>query len=176
MIELDRRIRDTIRDIPDFPKEGVVFKDITTVLRDGELFADIVEHFADRYRDQDVDRIVGIESRGFIFGSALAHELRTGLSIVRKPGKLPYDTVGVDYSLEYGTDRVEMHTDALDDSDRVVVIDDLLATGGTAAATLELIDRLGAEVVEAAFVIELGFLSGRQKLDDAVKLHSITCY
>lgn len=175
MSELDRRIRETIRDIPDFPKEGVVFKDITTVLRDGELFSAIIDHFADRYRDRDIDRIVGIESRGFIFGAAVAHELQIGLSLVRKPGKLPFETVGVDYALEYGTDRVEIHTDAFDDSDRVVILDDLLATGGTCAATAELIDKLGAEVVEMGFLIELGFLSGRAKLDEEL-VYSITCY
>ena len=173
--ELDRRIRDTIRDIPDFPKEGVVFKDITTVLRDGKLFSDIIDHFADRYRGRDIDRIAGIESRGFIFGAALAHELEIGLTIVRKPGKLPYDTVGVDYALEYGTDRVEVHTDAMDEGDRVVVIDDLLATGGTCAATLKLMEQLGAEVVETGFLIELGFLSGRDKMGDA-PIYSLTCY
>ena len=164
-----------MRDIPDFPKEGIVFRDITTVLRDGPLFSDIVNHFADRYRDEGIDRIVGIESRGFIFGAAVAHELEIGLSLVRKPGKLPYDTYGVDYALEYGTDRVEIHTDAMDEGDRAVVLDDLLATGGTAAATLELMDRLGAEVVETGFVIELGFLSGREKLEDS-PIHTITCY
>lgn len=173
--QLDQRIRDTIRDIPDFPKEGVVFKDITTVLRDGKLFSDIVNFFADRYRDQGIDRIAGIESRGFIFGAAVAHELEIGLTLVRKPGKLPYETFGVDYALEYGTDRVEVHTDAMDEGDRVVVLDDLLATGGTCAATLKLMDRLGAEVVEAGFVIELGFLSGRDKLEDA-PLYSLTRY
>lgn len=172
---LDERIRETIRDIPDFPKEGVVFKDITTVLRDGALFSDIVDHLADRYRDRDVDRIAGIESRGFIFGAAVAHELHTGLTIIRKPGKLPYKTIAVDYSLEYGTDRVEVHVDAVEDGDRVVVIDDLLATGGTAGASLKLMDRLDAEVLEAAFVLELGFLSGREKLDDT-PTYSITCY
>lgn len=172
---LDDRIRETIRDIPDFPEDGVIFRDITTVLRDGPLFSDIIDHFADRYRDRDVDRIVGIESRGFIFGAALAHEMEIGLSLVRKPGKLPWETKGVDYELEYGTDRVEIHTDEMDESDRAVVVDDLLATGGTCGATLELIEHLGAEVVEAAFMIELGFLEGREKLGD-VSAYSITCY
>ncbi len=175
MDRLDARIREIVRDIPDFPKEGVVFKDITTVLRDGELFSDIVVHFADRYRERDVERIVGIESRGFIFGAAVAHELGVGLSLVRKPGKLPFDTVGVDYALEYGTDRVEIHTDAFDDCERVVILDDLLATGGTCAAAVQLVEKLGAELVEAAFAIELGFLSGREKLPQD-KVYSITCY
>ncbi len=175
MDRLDARIREIVRDIPDFPKEGVVFKDITTVLRDGELFSDIVVHFADRYRERDVERIVGIESRGFIFGAAVAHELGVGLSLVRKPGKLPFDTEGVDYALEYGTDRVEIHTDAFDDCERVVILDDLLATGGTCAAAVQLVEKLGAELVEAAFAIELGFLSGREKLPQD-KVYSITCY
>ena len=175
MSDLDQEIRQTIRDIPDFPKEGVVFKDITTVLRDGDLFSRIIDHFAQRYRDRSVDRIVGIESRGFIFGAAVAHELQVGLTLVRKPGKLPYDTVGVDYDLEYGTDRVEMHTDALDGSHRVVILDDLLATGGTCAATVELVEKLGAEIVETSFLIELGFLSGREKLEGQ-EIYSVTCY
>lgn len=173
--ELDTRIRETIRDIPDFPEEGVVFRDITTVLRDGNLFSDINHYFADRYRDQNIDRIIGIESRGFIFGAAVAHELEVGLTLVRKPGKLPWDTVGVDYSLEYGTDRVEVHTDAIDEGDRVVILDDIIATGGTCGATIELMDQLGANIVEAGFMIELGFLSGREKLGDAA-VHAITCY
>lgn len=175
MTTLDQRIRETIRDIPDFPEDGVVFKDITTVLRDGDLFSEIIDHLADRYRERGVDRIVGIESRGFIFGAAVAHELGVGLNLVRKPGKLPYETVGVDYSLEYGTDRVELHTDAFEDCDRVVVIDDLLATGGTCAATLELVQMLEVEMVETAFVLELSFLSGRDKLPGD-KVYSITCY
>lgn len=173
--ELDRRIRETIRDIPDFPKPGVVFKDITTVLRDGPLFADITRYFRDRYQDQDIDRIVGIESRGFIFGAALAHELEVGLTLVRKPGKLPFETRGVDYALEYGTDRVEMHVDALEVGHRVVIVDDLLATGGTCGATIELVRQLDAEIVEVAFLIELGFLEGRQKLAET-PTHAITTY
>ena len=173
--ELDGRIREAIRDIPDFPTEGVVFRDITTVLRDGPLFSDIVCHFADRYRQRDVERIVGIESRGFILGAALAHELEIGLTLVRQPGKLPYDTIGVDYALEYGTDRVEVHTDAVEPSQRVVIVDDILATGGTAAATVELIDKLEAHIVDVGFMIELGFLAGREKLED-VPVYSVTCY
>ena len=173
--ELDGRIREAIRDILDFPTDGVVFRDITTVLRDGALFSDIVHHFAQRYRDRNIDRIVGIESRGFILGSAVAHELGIGLTLVRKPGKLPYDTIGVDYALEYGTDRVEVHTDALEPSQRAVILDDILATGGTASATVELIDQLDAEIVDVGFMIELGFLSGREKLD-GVPVYSVTCY
>ncbi len=160
---LKHRVHDTLRDIPDFPKPGIVFKDITPVLADGELFREITASFADRYRGK-VEQIVGVESRGFIFGAALANELGIGLTLVRKPGKLPADTVGVDYALEYGTDRLEVHVDALSPGQPVVIIDDLLATGGTAAATVELIESCGAEILEVAFLIELGFLSGRDRL------------
>jgi adenine phosphoribosyltransferase len=173
--ELDLRIQSTIRDIPDFPKPGIVFKDITTVIADGELFRAITEHFRARYADQGVDHIVGIESRGFIFGAALAHALGLGLTLVRKPGKLPYEKVGVDYTLEYGSDRVEMHVDAVKPGSKVVIIDDLLATGGTCAATAQLIETQGAEIVECAFVIELAFLEGRAKLA-GLPVHAITVY
>lgn len=164
MSELEARVRATIRDIVDFPKPGIVFKDITPLVQNGEVFGEIAAHFRDRYAGQGITHIVGIESRGFVFGAAIAHAMGLGLTLVRKPGKLPYETVGVDYSLEYGTDRVEMHVDAVKAGDRVVIIDDLLATGGTCAATAELIRSQGAEIVECAFVIELGFLEGRARL------------
>jgi adenine phosphoribosyltransferase len=169
------RVRAAVREIPDFPTEGIMFKDITPVLQDGELFSEVTEYFAERCRDRGINKVVGIESRGFIFGAALAHELSVGLTLVRKPGKLPYDLVGVDYELEYGTDRVEMHVDGIDPNDRVVLIDDLLATGGTAAAAAKLVDRVGGEIVEAVFLIELGFLNGREKLGD-MELHSLVKY
>ena len=172
---LEARIRDAIRDIPDFPKEGILFKDITTVLRDGPLFSEIIVHLADRYRGRDLHRIVGVESRGFIFGAALAHELKVGFSMVRKAGKLPHRTLAVAYDLEYGTDTVEIHADAIDPGHRVVVVDDLLATGGTCAATLELLQKLQADVVEAAFLLELGFLDGRSRLTGH-PVYSITTY
>lgn len=165
MSDLIDRIQATIRDVPDFPKEGILFKDITPVLEDGALFAEITEHFRARYEGQNIDAILGIESRGFIFGAPLANALGVGLVLVRKPGKLPAEKVGIDYELEYGTDRLEIHADAIDPGARVVVVDDLLATGGTCSATVTLAKQLGAEVVECAFLIELGFLSGRDRVD-----------
>ena len=157
-------IRSAIRDIPDFPKPGIVFKDITPLLSNGPLFGKTIDLIAERYRGQKIDTVLGIESRGFIFGSALAYKLGAGFSVVRKPGKLPYDTHSASYDLEYGKDTLEIHIDAIAPNARVVIADDLIATGGTAAATAELVARLGATVVECAFVIELTFLNGRQKL------------
>ena len=162
--ELSRKVATTIRDVPDFPKPGILFKDITPVLQDGTLFQEVTEFFARRCQDRGINKVVGIESRGFIFGAALAHEMGVGLTLVRKPGKLPYEKVGVDYELEYGTDRVEMHVDGVTAEDRVVLVDDLLATGGTAAATIDLVRRVGGEVEEAVFLIELDFLNGRERL------------
>jgi adenine phosphoribosyltransferase len=157
-------IRNAIRDIPDFPKPGIVFKDITPLLCNGRLFAKTIDILAERYRGQRIDTVLGIESRGFIIGAALAYKLGAGFCIVRKPGKLPYDTHSASYDLEYGTDTLEIHVDALPTQSRVVIADDLIATGGTAAATAQLVDKLGGEVVECAFVIELSFLRGREKL------------
>jgi adenine phosphoribosyltransferase len=162
-------IRQVIRDIPNFPKPGIVFKDITPLLGNGPLFKRTIDILADRYRPQRVDTVLGIESRGFIIGAALAYELGAGFCIVRKPGKLPYETHKTSYALEYGTDTLEIHTDAISQNTRVVIADDLLATGGTAAATAELVTRLGGTVVECAFVIELAFLKGR----DRVKPHRV---
>ena len=157
-------IRRTIRDIPDFPKPGIVFKDITPLLADGPLFAKTIDLLAERYESQNVNTVLGIESRGFIIGAALAYRLGAGFSVVRKPGKLPYDTHAETYELEYGTDRLEIHVDGLAPRSRVVIADDLIATGGTAVATAALVSRLGGTVIECAFVIELTFLRGRQKL------------
>ena len=157
-------IRHVIRDIPNFPKPGIVFKDITPLLGNGPLFKRTIDIFADRYRSQRLDKVLGIESRGFIIGAALAYQLGAGFCIVRKPGKLPYETHKTSYALEYGTDTLEIHTDAISQNARVVIADDLLATGGTAAATAELVTRLGGTVVECAFVIELAFLKGRDRV------------
>lgn len=157
-------IRSAIRDIPDFPKPGIVFKDIMPLLSNGPLFGKTIDLMAERYRGQKIDTVLGIESRGFIFGSALAYKLGAGFSVVRKPGKLPYDTHSASYELEYGKDTLEIHVDAVRPNARVVIADDLIATGGTAAATAELVAKLGATVVECAFVIELSFLNGRAKL------------
>ena len=157
-------LRHAIRDIPDFPKPGIVFKDITPLLSNGTLFARTIDILADRYRNQRIDTVLGIESRGFIVGAALAYKLGAGFCVVRKPGKLPYQTHSASYDLEYGTDTLEIHVDALPAKARVIIADDLIATGGTAAATAQLVSKLGAEVFECAFVIELAFLKGREKL------------
>ena len=154
---------DYIRDVPDFPKPGIVFKDITPLLADGDAFTAAVSELS-RLVPDDVDAIVGIEARGFIFGAALAQKLGMGLVTVRKPGKLPADVHSIEYELEYGVDRLEIHRDALSTGHKVVIVDDLLATGGTAAATVELIQQLGAEVVSCLFVIELSFLNGRKAI------------
>jgi adenine phosphoribosyltransferase len=157
-------IRAAIRDIPDFPKPGIVFKDMTPLLGNGPLFARTIDLLADRYCNQRVDTILGIESRGFIVGAALAYKLGAGFSVVRKPGKLPYETHSASYQLEYGIDTLEIHIDAIPTHARVIIADDLIATGGTAAATAQLVSKLGGTVVECAFVIELSFLKGREKL------------
>ena len=157
-------IRRAIRDIPNFPKPGVIFKDITPLLSNGRLFKQTIDLLAERYQSRSVDVVLGIESRGFIIGAALAYRLGAGFSIVRKPGKLPYETHSASYELEYGSDTLEVHRDALPPRARVLIADDLIATGGTAAATAALVSRLGGEVVECAFVIELSFLKGREKL------------
>jgi adenine phosphoribosyltransferase len=159
-----RRIRQAIRDIRDFPKPGIVFKDITPLLANGPLFAKTIDLIAERYSGQKIDTVLGIESRGFIIGAALAYRLNAGFSVVRKPGKLPYETHSASYKLEYGVDTLEIHIDAISRGARVIIADDLIATGGTAAATAELVTKLGGTVVECAFVIELSFLKGREKL------------
>ena len=173
--DLETRIRAAIRDVPDFPKPGIVFKDITPLLQNGALFKDLITTLGVRYRHEAIAQIVAIESRGFIFGAALAHELGIGLTLVRKPGKLPAQTAGIDYALEYGTDRLEIHADALSPGDRVLIVDDLLATGGTCSATIELVQELGAHVVEALFMIELSFLPGREALNDT-PIYALTAY
>jgi len=153
-----------IRDVPDFPQPGILFKDITPLLAEPVAFAAAVEQLAATVRDAAAEEILGIESRGFIFGAAVAVELGLPLQLVRKPGKLPRTTTHVDYALEYGVDRIEVHTDAVRPGIRYAIIDDLIATGGTAAATVELVGRCGGQVACCAFVIELGFLGGRKKL------------
>jgi adenine phosphoribosyltransferase len=165
MSVLEERIKAGIRDIPDFPKDGIVFKDITPLLNNAELFGDVIRHFADRYRDAGVDHIVGIESRGFIFGAPVAYELGVGFSLARKPGKLPFESVGIEYELEYGTDRIEMHIDGVDDHSHCVILDDVIATGGTAEATARLVEECGGTVHELGFLMELTFLNGRDKLE-----------
>lgn len=158
-------LKRAIRDVPDFPKSGIIFKDITPLLQNGELLHLAIQALADRYRNRPIDRLVGIESRGFIFGAALAYALKKGFSLIRKKGKLPWDKVSWDYALEYGTDTVEMHSDAVQKGDRVLLVDDVLATGGTAAAACQLIEKMGGKIEEAVFIMELGFLKGREKLE-----------
>ncbi len=152
-----------IRDIRDFPKPGIVFKDITPLLASGTALQEVVDRIADRYRGQ-TDMILGIESRGFVIGAAVAYRLGLGLALVRKPGKLPHERYAARYELEYGSDTLEIHRDAFGNGSRVLIVDDLLATGGTASAAVELVRRLDGDVVGCAFIIELTFLKGRARL------------
>jgi len=168
-------LRAKIRDIKDFPTEGILFKDITTLLKDGPAFRYVVDLLAERYQQARVEIVVGIESRGFIFAGALAHQLRAGFVPVRKLGKLPGKTIEVEYELEYGRDALAMHEDAIQPGQRVLAVDDLLATGGTMAAALRLVEQLGGHVVGVAFLIELAFLRGRDKLKNN-PLHSLIVY
>jgi adenine phosphoribosyltransferase len=158
------RLKGHIRDIPDFPKPGIMFKDITPILSDGQLFRLAITIFAERYQRKSVEKIVAIDARGFIFGGALAHYLGIGLAVVRKKGKLPYESHSAEYELEYGQGVLEMHTDAVKKHQRVVIIDDLLATGGTAEGAAKLVEKCGGEIVELAFLVELTALQGRQRL------------
>ena len=158
-------IKSRIRTVPHYPKHGVMFRDITTLLKDPVGFKVTINELAKRYADVKIDRVAGIEARGFIVGSALAYQLSLGFVPIRKKGKLPSETVGHDYELEYGTDRIEMHTDSVSKGERVLLVDDLIATGGTAEAACKLIEHMGGEVVECCFVIDLPDLGGRAKLE-----------
>ena len=162
--DLIEKLRAGVRDVPDFPKPGIVFKDITPILSDGDLFKISIDVFLERCRGKKIDKIVGIDARGFLFGSAVAYELGVGFVPIRKRGKLPYQTETAKYSLEYGEAEMEMHVDAISPGERIVLVDDLLATGGTSAAAAMLITKTGGELLEALFLIELEFLHGRQKL------------
>ena len=159
-------LKKLIREVPDFPKQGILFYDITTLLKDSAGFASLIDQLASHYADKQVDVVLGIEARGFIFGPALAYKLGTGFVPVRKPGKLPAETIQFSYDLEYGSNTIEIHKDAVQPGQRVLIVDDLLATGGTAEAAAKLVRQLGGEVAGLAFVVELDFLSGRQKLAD----------
>lgn len=164
-----------IRDIPDFPKPGVVFKDITPILSDQDAFRRLIAGMADPFRDAGITQVAGIEARGFSLAAPIALELEAGFIPIRKPGKLPFDTKGEDYTLEYGTDRLEVHVDAAGSSDRVLVVDDVIATGGTAAAALRLMEGFGAEVAGFSVFIELAFLNGRDALPQ-VPYHALLVY
>jgi adenine phosphoribosyltransferase len=162
-----------IRDVVDFPQKGIVFKDITPLLGDPAAFSLTLDHLAERYADQELDKIVGIESRGFIFGAALADRLNVGFVPARKPGKLPAETIAESYQLEYGEATLELHCDAFAKGARILLIDDLLATGGTLCAAVRLIERLGGQLAEIAVIIELAFLNGREQLPAGASLYSI---
>jgi adenine phosphoribosyltransferase len=169
------QIKQKIRHIPDFPKPGILFYDITTLLQDAAAFHDTLDHLAGPFQGKNIDLVVGIESRGFIFGSAVADRIGAGFVPVRKPGKLPFTTITASYALEYGTDALEMHDDCIVKGQRVLIVDDLLATGGTAFATLDLVKRLGGEVHALAFLIELVALKGRERLP-AENIHTVLKY
>lgn len=163
---LGSRLVELIRDVPDFPKPGILFKDITPLLADGDALRDATRAMAEPFRDAAIGSVAGIESRGFILGACVARELGVGFIPVRKPGKLPANKMSVEYKLEYGVDRLEVHADAFDGAARVLVVDDVLATGGTARATCELLENVGAEVVGLSFLMVLAFLNGREQLRD----------
>lgn len=161
---LEEKLKNTIRDVVDFPKQGIVFKDITPIMMNAELSNEVLDHLADYYKNQNIDKIAGIESRGFLFGYALAMRLNKPFVLIRKSGKLPYDKITYSYDLEYGSAEIEIHTDAVSKGERVLIHDDLLATGGSAEAAGELIQKCGAEVAGFNFLIALEFLDGAKKL------------
>jgi len=165
-LEIINDIKKLIRDIPDFPKPGIIFKDITPLLLEQEKFSQMIDLLADNYKDKDIDKIVAIEARGFILGSVLAYKLGVGLIPVRKAGKLPGEVLKTTYELEYGTDTLEIHADAIKPEDKLLIIDDVLATGGTVAGVVNLLHKLGANIQGIGFLIELEFLKGREKLVD----------
>ncbi|MFH0839500.1 MAG: adenine phosphoribosyltransferase [Candidatus Omnitrophota bacterium] len=156
-------LKAAIRDVPDFPKKGIIFKDITPLLKDAALFKKAVDALVDQFKDKKIDRVVSVESRGFILGSAIAYKLGASFIPVRKKGKLPHLTYYAEYALEYGTDILEMHQDAIRKGDKVLIIDDLLATGGTLGAAINLVEKMGGEIAGIGFLIELAFLKGREK-------------
>jgi adenine phosphoribosyltransferase len=157
-------LKQKIRDVPDFPRPGIVFKDITTLLKDPEAFRTMMDGLTEAYRDRHVDLVAGIEARGFLFAPFLAYQLNAGVVPLRKPSKLPAQTRRIEYALEYGTDALEVHADAIQPGDHVLVVDDLLATGGSASAACRLVEELGGEIVGVGFLVELSFLNGRSRL------------
>ncbi|MCL4104695.1 UNVERIFIED_CONTAM: hypothetical protein GTU68_004649 [Idotea baltica] len=173
--DLDR-LSSGIRDVHDFPKEGIVFKDITTVLSDPELFHLAISGLIETAGDVKIDKVVGIDARGFIFGAALADRIGAGFVPMRKKGKLPWQTIGKAFALEYGEDEIELHKDALHEGENVLLVDDLLATGGTAGAAVQLINQLGANLIAVSFFIELEFLNGRENIGDDVRIEALLKY
>jgi adenine phosphoribosyltransferase len=172
---MNSKVKALIRDVPDFPKPGIIFKDITPVLKDPAALRSVIDEFAKIYGKKDVQAVAGIESRGFILGAPLAYDMKVPFIPIRKEGKLPYKKIKASYSLEYGEATIEMHSDAVERGQRVLIIDDLLATGGTAAASIGLVEQLGGEVVSCGFVIELEFLRGRERLPRG-KVESLITY
>ena len=168
-------LKNHVRNIPDFPKKGIVFRDITTLIGHPESFAKVIDNFYNRYKDKKIDHIVCVESRGFIFGAPLAYKLNAGIIPVRKKGKLPHEILSATYELEYGQDVLEVHKDCLKKDEKIVIVDDLLATGGTTKAVIDLMTKLNAHIIEIAYLIELEFLKGRDKLDN-YPIHSIVKY
>jgi len=176
-MNLAEKVQKAIRDIPDYPQKGILFKDITTLLNDGMLFSEVIDYFSEKYKN--VDFVCGIESRGFIFGAAVAAKIKKGFVPLRKKGKLPYTTVAEKYALEYGFDEIEIHIDAFRNikNPKILLIDDLIATGGTAEAAVKLIEKVGGRIEAAAFIIELTFLDGAQKIKDlGVNVDSLVKY
>ncbi len=158
-------IKSSIRTVPHYPKQGIQFRDITTLLKDPVGFRATIDELAERYKDVKLDKIAGIEARGFIFGAALAYALNKGFIPIRKKGKLPAEVIGHDYALEYGTDRIEIHTDAIAKGERILLVDDLIATGGTAEAACKLIEKMGGKIIECCFIIDLPDIGGRARLE-----------
>ena len=169
-------VKSKIRNIVDFPKKGIIFRDITTACKDPKALKAITEYFTEQFKDKGIDYVAAVESRGFIFGAPLAVNIGAGLILIRKPGKLPADVVSQEYELEYGTDKIEMHKDAIEEGKKVLVIDDLLATGGTIAAACKLVKKVGAVPVACAFVIELCGLNGKEKIDSDIEVVSMLKY
>lgn len=159
-------LKSIIRDIPDFPKKGIIFKDITTLLADANSYQRMIDLLSHRYVGKRIDKVVGVEARGFIIGAALAYKLGAGVVLVRKPGKLPGETVKKSYELEYGTDTLEIHTDAINKGERILIADDLLATGGTISAVVDMVNGMGGDIIDCCFLAELGFLKGRERLPE----------
>ena len=169
-------VKDKIRNIKDFPIEGIIFRDITTAVKDKDALKEMIDFLTEKFKDQNIDYVAVVESRGFIFGSALAYNIGAGCILVRKPGKLPAETISEEYALEYGTDKLEIHKDAIEAGRNVIVIDDLLATGGTVNAACKLLKKTGANVKAAAFIIELSELDGRKNLPQDVEVVSMVTY
>ena len=170
---MSERVEKAIRKIPDFPKKGIIFRDVTTAIKQPEIFKEIIDFFVDNFKDTDFDYIAAIESRGFFLAAPIAYLMNKGLVIIRKPGKLPAKTISAEYDLEYGKDKLEIHVDAIEAGKKVIIMDDLIATGGTVQASIELIEKLGGKVQKAAFLIELKDLNARKNISPEIELVSM---